>query len=265
MKNKKNDLKPKMRLIFTKYNVFRWLYLIIKNWLVKPDILHEPGSHIITAYPGGGKTLLMSHIISEVDSDKYFFLSNLGEFAGHDNVYTFKIEDIFKDNEQALSFPRYDKRGRKLYGVIFDEINLTFNKRLNKRADYNDIFIGLIEFLVSHRHQDVPRVYFLGQKLELQDTQLQSLFKIQHDIIKCKKFPKYRPYNKTGKLIYYPVKLKIINRRKATDDTFMDISKYKVKIVEADYNSYDTQFLGKLYSRKKSVEYDKGYPQHQSG
>lgn len=257
IKIKKNDLKPKnkpkkVKYIFCRHNLFVWLFLIIKNWLLKPSMLHALGSHIITAYPGGGKSLLMNKIINDVDKDKYFFLSNMSEFK-NDNIYTFDIEDIFKDNEQIKSFPTMDDKGRKLYGVIFDEINLTFNKRLNRKSSYNDIFIGLIEFLVSHRHQDVPRVYFIGQKLELQDTQLQSLFKIQHDIIKCRKFPKYKPYNLSGNLIYYPTKLKVIHKIKSDLDEFIEVRKQKIKIKEQDYKSYDTKYLGKIYKSKEKV------------
>jgi len=253
----KNDLKPKnkpkkVKYFFCRHNLFVWLFLIIKNWLCKPSILHNLGSHVITAYPGGGKTLLMNKIINDVDETKYFFLSNMKEFA-KDNVYSFNLEDIFKDNEQVASFPTMDEKGRKLYGVIFDEINLTFNKRLNRKSSYNDIFIGLIEFLVSHRHQDVPRVYFIGQKLELQDTQLQSLFKIQHDIIKCRKFPKYKPYNLSGNLIYYPTKLKVVHKIKNDLDEFLPYKKQKIKIKEQDYKTYNTKYLGTIYKNKEKI------------
>lgn len=255
---KKNEIEPKnkpkkVKYIFCKNNLFVWLFLIIKNLLFKPSILHALGTHIITAYPGGGKTLLMNKIINDVDKEKYFFLSNMKEFSG-DNVYAFDIEDIFQDNEQIASFPVIDEKGRKLYGVIFDEINLQFNKRLNRKSAYNDIFIGLIEFLVSHRHQDVPRVYFIGQKLELQDTQLQSLFKIQHDIIKCKKFPKYKPYNLSGNLIYFPTKLKVIHKIKNDLDEFLELKKQKIKIKEKDYKTYNTKYLGTIYKNKQKID-----------
>ena len=253
--DKKTNVSQKKRVkyVFSKHNIFVWLFLIVKNWLCKPSILHNPGTHIITAYPGGGKTLLANKIINDVDSEKYFFLSNMKEFSS-DNVYAFNLEDIFRDNEQIASFPTIDEKGRRLYGVIFDEINLTFNKRLNRKSSYNDIFIGLIEFLVSHRHQDVPRVYFIGQKLELQDTQLQSLFKIQHDIIKCRKFPKYKPYNLSGNLIYYPTKLKVVHKIKNDLDEFLAYKKQKIKITEKDYNTYNTKYLGSIYKNKQKID-----------
>ena len=141
----------------------------------------------------------MNQLRNSVDNEKYFFLSNIKEFDG---VKTFNLEDIFSNGEQIRSFPTVDEKGRKLYAVIFDEINLQFNRRMNKSSDYNNLFIGLIEFLVSHRHQDVPRVYFIGQKLELQDGQLQSLFKYQHDIIRTKRWPAYWYYKEHEKVVF---------------------------------------------------------------
>lgn len=248
--------KKRVKYVFCKHNVFCWGFLVIKNLLTGDgDLLFAPGSHIITGYPGSGKTLLMNHIKNKVDQEKYFFLSNIPEFEG---VPCFKITDMFDDNMQIKSFPVKDELGRSLYGVIFDEVNLSFNKRLNMRSDYNNIFIGLIEFLVTHRHQDVPRVYFIGQKLELQDTQLQSLFKYQHDIIKKRVWPKYKQYNLSGKLIYYPVKLKIINRIKAINETreeqFIDVNKKKIKISYNDLTSYNTKALGDAYKKLPKVE-----------
>lgn len=248
--------KKRVKWIFSKRNIFVWLFLVIKNWLSgEGNLLFAPGSHIITGYPGAGKTLLMNYIKNSVDQEKYFFLSNIPEF---ETVPCFKMTDIFDENMQIRSFPTKDELGRSLYGIIFDEVNLSFNKRLNMRKDYNDIFIGLIEFLVTHRHQDVPRVYFIGQKLELQDTQLQSLFKYQHDIIKKRVFPKFKPYNLTGNLIYYPIKLKIINRIKAINETreeqFIDVNKKKIKISQHDLESYNTKALGDAYKKLPKLE-----------
>lgn len=248
--------KKRVKWIFSRRNIFVWLFLVIKNLFSgEGDLLHALGSHIITGYPGAGKTLLMNHIKNSVDHDKYFFISNIPEF---EEVGTFKLTDVFDENMQIKSFPIKDELGRSLYGIIFDEVNLSFNKRLNMRKDYNEIFIGLIEFLVTHRHQGIPRVYFIGQKLELQDTQLQSLFKYQHDIVKKRVWPKYKPYNLSGKLIYYPIKLKIINRIKAIDETreeqFIDVNKKKIKISQNDLESYNTRALGEAYAKLPKAE-----------
>lgn len=173
------------------------------------------------------------------------------EFAFCD---AFKIEEIFQDNKQVKSFPVVDERGRKLYAIIFDEINLNFNKRINKKTSYNDLFVGLIEFLVSHRHQDIPRIYFIGQKLELQDTQLQSLFKYHHDIIKAKKWPKYWFYKDNNYIEFIPYKLKIVNRIKSIDDDFIEVNKSKVKIKMRDLLTYDTKYLGNCYKKLDKIK-----------
>lgn len=232
-------------------NVFKWFIKVIVSLFRGGDILHAEGSHIITAYPGGGKTLLMNHLINEVDNKKYFFLSNLKEF---DFCDSFKIDEMFKDGKQIASFPTVDEHGRKLYGIIFDEINLNFNKRENKKSAYNDIFVGLVEFIVSHRHQDVPRIYFIGQKLELQDTQLQSLFKYHHDIFRSKRFPKYWYYKENNFIKYIPYKLKILHRVKALDDQFIEVGKSKVKITMTDLITYDTKYLGHLYKKLPKIK-----------
>lgn len=251
-KKQKKTFKEKMRYyIFSKQNVFVWLWKIICGLFNKPSIYRAAGTHFISGYPGSGKTLLMNKLIQETDNEKYFFLSNLKEFNG---VRTFDINDIFKDNKQVKSFPKKDEKGRKIYAVVFDEINLCFNKRLNRKSDYNDLFVGLIEFLVSHRHQGIPRVYFIGQKLELQDTQLQSLFKYQHDIIQTKRFPFYWLYKKLNVINYAPRKLKIVNRVKSVDNDFLELNAEKIKITRENMETYNTCALGEMYAKLEETK-----------
>ena len=240
-------------LFFSKRNVFVWLWLIIKGLFAKGSIYHNNGAHLISGYPGSGKTLLMNQIKNEIDNDKYFMLSNIKEFDG---VKTFNINDIFANGEQIRSFPTIDEKGRKLYGVIFDEINLQFNRRMNKNTEYNNLFVGLIEFLVSHRHQDVPRVYFIGQKLELQDGQLQSLFKYQHDIVRTRRTPAYWYYkqNKQNKIVYIPKKIDVVNRVKSIDDDFIELNIQRIKIQRESLLTYNTKALGEQYGQLEKVK-----------
>lgn len=254
--------KKRVKYVFCKRNVLIWFILVIISFIKRlfgKSLLFANGSHIVTSYPGGGKTLLASHIINSVDSESNFFLSNMAEFPGYDNCYTFDINDIFKDGEQVKSFPTIDHKGRKIYAIIFDEINLNFNRRMNRTSDYNDIFMGLVEFIVTHRHQDIPRIYFLGQKLELQDTQLQSLFKYQHDIYKCRRWARYKPYNLGDPLIWYPVKLKIMERVKGLDDQFTEAGKTKIKISLEECKKYNTKYLGKTYQAKPQLKVKGNY------
>lgn len=246
-KMKKKTFREKMKYyLFSKQNVFVWIFLVIMSFFKRGNIYRSHGTHLISGYPGSGKTLLANALIQDIDKTKYFCLSNIKEF---NDVKTFDIKEIFKNNEMVKQFPLTDEKGRKLYAIIFDEINLNFNKRLNRRADYNDIFLGLIEFLVTHRHQGVPRVYFIGQKLELQDTQLQSLFKYQHDIIRTNKKPFYWLYKQNKFVTWAPKKLGIVNRVKDLDDSFIEFNYDGFKIKRYHLETYNTHALADNYKQ----------------
>lgn len=230
----------------------RFAFLVVKSLFNRPSILKAPGAHFIAGFPGSGKTLLMNSIINSYDKSKYFFLCNMGEFAGQENVYSFKIEEVFSEQKQVKSFPTVDHLGRKLAGVIFDEINLNFNRRANKQRDYNSLFIGLIEFLVSHRHQGVPAIWFIGQKLALQDSQLQILFKYYHDIIYTVRRPSYWIYKESKDddvIAFIPKKIKYNNYTKDFEDNFVRANKKikKRKFKKEDFTTYNTKFLGEEY------------------
>lgn len=229
-------------------NVFIYSIECIKTLFMRPSLLFASGSHFISGYPGSGKTLLMNHIINNVDKDKYFFYTNIDEF-NQENVFLLDIKKLFNNKKQQ--FKLKTKIGnRQLYGVIFDEINFNFNRRVNMSKEYNDVFVPLVDFIVSHRHQGIPRIYFIGQKLELQDTQLISLFKYQHDIFKTKRRFRYWKYYEsfTQKI---PVKIKILHRIKDVNDQFIDISKDKIKFTWQDLTTYDTFALKKLFNDLK--------------
>lgn len=245
--------KKRLKYVFCRYNVFSWGIAILKS-LKNDDILTRNGTHFISAYPGGGKSLLLSYLINKVEEEKpgqYFWLCNLPEYK-QENVYSFNMDDIFQDGKQVKKFPLF-RDGRRLYAVIFDEINLSFNRRMNGQKFYNDKFIGLIEFLTSRRHQGIEKVYFLGQRLDLQDVQLQLLFLYHHDILKIKKFPLYKKYNESGKLVFYPVKLKILNKIKNDKQEYDNISVRKLKISEKDFSSYDTHVLKQDYNKLQEL------------
>ena len=268
VKNNKNDLnannKPKKakkryRVIFWCVCFWEWLKRIFGG---KVSIYHRKGSHIITGYPGSGKTLLSNKLINDAnnekikdaeniirntDSDKYFFITNIDEYF-QENVYTYNIFDLFKDGKQIKRLPIIDHKGRKLYGLILDEINLKFNKRLNRSKDYNNSFIGLIELIITHRHQGIPRIYFIGQKLELQDGQLQSLFKYWHNIIYSKQKPIWNYYKDNKGYIVAPKKLYIENYVKSYNDEYLQeeiIDQVKIKYL--DLISYNTLGLKDYY------------------
>lgn len=235
-KNKTRERGPKEYILFTLKRVLNW----IKNLFMKIHPLYKRGTHIITGYVGSGKTLLVNKIINTIDSKKYFFISNLDEFK-QENVYHYDIWGLFENGIQVAKLPTKDAKGRHLYGLILDEINLKFNRRMNKTTNYNNQFVGLVEMLVSSRHQGINRVYFIGQKLELQDTQLQSLFKYCHNILLNKTKAYYELYLKSGSIIYAPKEIYFENYIKNFYDEFesQDITKAKIKYNDLiTYNTY---------------------------
>jgi len=251
---------------------FKKIIRVILDLFRKSNILYCKGTHIITGYPGSGKSLLMSHIINNVDNNKYFWLCNLKEYH-QENVYNFDLEEVFNDKMQLKRLPTKDAKGRKLYGVIFDEINLSFNKRDNRSKEYNSLFIGLMEFLVSRRHQGIDRVYFIGQKLELQDTQLMSIFQFQHDIYFKKesylyyyrryllsplyetlKHYKYEDNRKFFKgFIKTPKYIKLVNLYKSIEDVFLPYDELKITFDLFDLELYDTHVLKQDYDKLEEV------------
>ncbi len=232
-----------------KRNKINYFFDFLRAKFKRKSFFGNVGSYLITGYPGAGKGVLASHLIQKVDPKKYFFYSNIDEFKC-DNVYVFNIDELFQEGKQKFKFSTKDKQGRRLYAVIFDEINLNFNRRINQRKDYVDKFLGLMEFCTTHRHQHVPRVWFLGQKMELQDTQLQSIFKYWADIVGSKKNAPFWIYQKSGLIQFVPKKLKILLHIKGQKNDFVIISKpIKVKIMRQDLENYDDKAL--------SAEYDK--------
>ena len=209
--------------------------------------IFRKGTHIITGYPGSGKTLLANKIINCVDSNKYFFISNKNEFY-QENVYHYDIWNLFDDYKQVQRLPITDEKGRKLYGLIIDEINLEFNKRLNKSNEYNKRFVALVELLVTSRHQGINRIYFIGQKIELQDTQLQSLFKYWHNILSNKSKAYYQFYVELNKIIFAPKQIVFESCKKSLGDEYDFIKFEKFNIKYYDLISYDTNGLSVDYS-----------------
>ena len=243
---KKEDQKKKNyrnHIFFWAICFWHWL----KNLFNRLSIYHRKGSHFIGGYPGAGKTLFMNKLVNEVPKDKYFFITNINEFR-QDNVNQYNIFDMFINSQQVSKLPIKDHKNRKLYGVILDEINLKYNRRLNRTKNYSNSFVGLIEFIITHRHQKVPRIYFIGQKLELQDTQLQSLFKYYHNIIFNKQKPIYQYYKRDNKYIVAPKKLFIENFVKGLADEYEQLDDIdKIKITFEDLESYNTFGLAETY------------------
>lgn len=225
------------------------IWHFVKNWLTrKSDPLFKRGTHIITGYMGSGKTLLANKVINSVDPKKFFFITNVDEFK-QENVYYHNIWELFSDTKQIKKLPTVDEKGRKLYGLILDEINLKFNKRLNRSTNYNNLFVGLIEMIITSRHQGINRIYFIGQKLELQDTQLQSLFKYWHNILYTSKKAWWPFYKLENRFVVAPKKIFYETYKKGEQDEFEHLSIDKIKIKYKDLITYDTFGMRKDYEQ----------------
>lgn len=256
--NKGPKIKKKHKFIFWCLCFWEWLKRLFEK---QTSIYHRRGSHIITGYPGSGKTLLsnviinqtnderkeVENIIKNTDSSKYFFISNIDEFY-QDNVYTYNVFSLFYEGKQVKRLPTTDYKGRRLYALILDEINLKYNRRLNRSRDYNNSFVGLVELIITHRHQGIPRIYFIGQKLELQDGQLQSLFKYWHNIIYNKVKPIWGYYRDGKGYVRGPKKLYIENYTKSYNDEYLQEDFIdEVKVDYLDLITYNTMGLADYY------------------
>lgn len=257
MEEKKKDPQNKKQKKRTRIAFFfrRIVEAIKRFFTMKTSIYHRKGVHFIGGYMGAGKTLFASHIVDEVndkesnylDSSKWFFITNVDEFYQR-NVIHYNLFSMFENSQQVARLPIRDKKGRKLYAVIIDEINLKYNKRLNRSKNYNNSFVGLIEMIITMRHQGVKRVYFIGQKLELQDTQLQSLFKYYHKIVFNLQKPNYYYYRNEDKFVIAPKKLFIENYIKGYDDLWeQETEAEEVKISYEDLKNYNTLGLADTY------------------
>lgn len=220
---------------------------LLKNKLKKEEYWWSAnGVYFISGFQGSGKTLLMNKIINNTKGN-YYWLANINEF-NQQNVYTFNLNDILANGTVINRLPTLID-GQRLYGVIFDEINLKFNRRNNRFNTYNDMFIGLIELITSMRHIGINRIYFIGQFFELQDIQLQTVFKYHVNIVKSLKKPVYSIWRDNGTLIFPPRKIVIEMKRKGDNNIFQTRYKKIIKFNDVDYITYDHRGLASNYNK----------------
>lgn len=193
----------KSRIVFW----FKILIFWLKNFGHNP--LYAPGVHLFEAPSGTGKTLLANIVIQNITKDYEFWYTNIDEFQ-HDKTKIFDPVDLFDNGKQIAKLPKFANirtatgfTKKRTKGIIFDELNLNFNRRMNKSTAYNNLFIGLMEMAVSHRHQGLDYIYFLSQSYMLNDTQIQQIFKFKHTIY-SKKGYSYYFYYKDNKIVKIP-------------------------------------------------------------
>lgn len=259
-KKKKNKYTKKWVLSRSRF-LFLFKILILKLRSNKKNVLFSQGVHFITAPSGSGKTLLSNYILRELTLNKNAFMwVNIDQYEKKITEH-FIINDIFNNGSQSYKLPLQNEKKQYSKGVIIDEINLHFNRRENKKKDYNDIFIPLMSFLVTHRHQNQDRIYLLGQNRNLQDTQIQSVLKYQHRVFCSKKY-KYFYFRERKKMVYAPIKLKVITflnvgQNNVGDTEWQEIKTDKIKVTIELLETYNThgfaEFVKDLpdYKRKE--------------
>jgi len=250
-------MKYKHKLTFDRSR-FLFVLKVIARWFrVKPGLIYSPGVHLITGASGSGKTLLMNIIIHSILKKDGFVWANMDEFA-HQRVLTFDIDKLFQDGEQKYRLPKraYFIKPYDSYtyckAVVIDELNARFNRRMNRQTDYNDVFVPMIKFTVTHRHQIADRLYFIGQSLLLQDGQIQAILKVRHDVKASKRW-RYYFFREQKKMLYLPKKLIITNHVNSGVDPNGNIIWIqqkivtKIKVIPSDFETYDTHAFEKLF------------------
>lgn len=250
------DSISKLKIIFS-HEPFRWIIYRVKIiilWFkhLGNNPLYAPGVHLLDAPSGTGKTLLANIIIQNSTPKNGFWYSNIDQFE-EDKQQVFTPYDMFESGKQIAKLPVY-VNNKWAQGIIFDELNLNFNRRMNKTTDYNNLFVGLMEFVVSHRHQRMNRLYFLSQDLSFNDKQIQNAFKYHH-VIYSKKRYNYRIYKDSDniKLQRTPKKLLVDHyiktAEKSADGTtiFAHFKTSKIK-VDTVKHLYTYNHLG--YAKK---------------
>ncbi len=195
---------PKKMMLIPLYPFIKLFYWI--KMIMTPPI-RRPGIHVITGDTGSGKTLIAS-ILSKRFHDKGWTVVSNSQF--NSIIKKIKLDDYFNNFEIIKPLENCI--------AMFDEIQREFNKRMNRRNDYNQIFIPLIEWLTTHRHNGVPMVYFITQSFDLLDTQLQSLIQKVHFVMGKKstslkswlRDEKIKPIIVPKKIQYYTKKRKDI-------------------------------------------------------
>jgi hypothetical protein len=221
---------------------------------------------MINGPSGSGKTTIMTIVLERILSGSGFAWANMDEFY-NDHVKTFDLDELFKDGMQQYRldkkvwFHKWDRskdpaidNGKYEFckAVVIDELNARFNRRMNRQTDYNDVFVPLIKFTVTHRHQIADRLYFIGQSLLLQDGQIQAVLKYRHEIRSSKRW-RYYFFREKKLMLYLPKKIIVENFTNAGIDNVGNIiwiknrTIQKIKVDPRIFERFDTKAFDKLF------------------
>jgi len=260
-----NKKKLKRKIALTPLFPFIFLWFFFKYLLRRP--IDKNGIHCISGRTGSGKTLLAS-VISRKLSEQGITVYSNSRF--NNRVKTFDITDHFDDFEI--------KKPLENGVVVFDEIQKDFNKRLNQRGEYNSVFIPLVEWLTTHRHHGIKKVYFITQSWDRLDVQLQDLIHRVH-FVWSSFVPSYKHWirHKAMPPFVRPYTLKFYSRHKEdfTKDDFdryvkkgkinyRPPKKFKERVTIEELIDFETYAFKRANIEKKAT-YNRKKPSQQSG
>lgn len=213
------------------------------------NILFAHGTHFICGVSGGGKTLLSNFIIrSLTQRSGGFFWVNMNQY---DEKITrpFDMAKLFVNGEQKYRLGIKDKYNRYSQGIVYDEFNAAYNRRMNRTTEYNETFIPLIKSVVTHRHQGHKRIYVLGQMK--QDTQLTEIIQYKHEVY-CSKGYRYWYFREKDLFISVPKKLTVFSSIKTGENEsgnplYKKAGKIKIKVTIDLLESYNTHAFASLF------------------
>ena len=202
----------------------------------KTNILVAPGVHSIVALMGGGKTLLSNMLVQDMlPPGKFVYVVDkaLTAALGDGRAVYVDLFACYKDGKQIYRLPTR-VGNRQCYGIILDEITKYFNRRNNKYGNYNDKFLGLVEMVLSLRHQGINRVWILSQSYDNIDVQLMRLNKYKH-VVYASRCYNYDAYLATQKLLYVPKQLKIVSQIRTDTDDYESVL---CQVLDVDYKRH---------------------------
>lgn len=208
----------------------------------KKEPLDEEGNHYITALVGGGKSSLMKAKMDDYAAmtGKASYVTTRMEKPKFDgsqwyvNHRFFNFEEFFGGGKQIKKF-----NTNLFCAVIFDEMHLKNNQRNNKKTEYNEIFIPIVNSSIRMRHDGIKWMLFSSQ-MPKNDIQLMSLIKYYHKV-KVIKGIRYWDWILTGEFKYTILGWKIQTFTVEANDSGLNLKKHKTWYKKC-YQSYLDDF-----------------------